>query len=273
MIAVQEKLRSLLHTGAIPHALLFKGRHLYETAYQFAADLICHQEERHRHKTRLKCHPDIHLYYPEGKTGMHPLQMLKTLAQDAALTPFEAKWKIFILYDAERCLPTSANALLKTLEEPAPHTLFLLTSTHPEKLLPTVTSRCQVIECPPESVALSLQLWTPILLDMLGNVPSLGALEKLAAQIEEKNQDAFQYQQAAYSVLETILYWYRDRLLLEIEGGEAFLTFPDRLNQLKQVKLLPLERVEKLIAQMRLALERSMKLSTCLEALFLLLKK
>lgn len=265
MISSREKLRSIIHSGLVPHALLFTGNGLEELAYQFAEDLICHEEERHRHKVRLKCHPDIHLYYPEGKTGMHPLQALRTLAHDAVLTPFEAKWKIFIIFDADRCLPTSSNALLKILEEPPPRTVFLLTTSHPEKLLPTVASRCQIIECAHES---SLQSF-PLMLDLLGGVASLDSIQKIAEELEKKNEDAFHYQQTAFSLLNTVLYWYRDRLLLEIEGGEAYLAFPDRMSQLKQTTLLPFEKVEKLILHMRLALERSIKLSTCLETLFL----
>lgn len=258
-----ERLRSMLLTDAIPHALLFTGEGINELAYQFAGAIL---GEQHKHKVEKRCHPDISLYSPEGKTGMHPLHALRKLSQDVALSPFEADKKIFIIFDAERMLPTSANALLKTLEEPASKTVILLTSKHPEKLLPTIFSRCQTIELPPP---LSLS-FSPLILDILGG--ETGSIEKIVSEME-KNEEAFAYNQAAFSLFDTVLFWYRDRLLLEIEGGESFLSFPDRLSQLKKTKPIPLEKVEGLISQIRLALERSVKLSTCLETLFLALSE
>lgn len=61
------------------------------------------------------------------------------------LAPYEAARKVFIILDAERMLPYSANALLKTFEEPAPDAIIILVTGSPAALLPTVLSRCQTI--------------------------------------------------------------------------------------------------------------------------------
>lgn len=86
-------------------------------------------------------HPDLHLYAPEGKSGLHPIANIHQLIAEMSLPPFEAKHKVFLLEDAEKMLPSSSNALLKTLEEPNADTFFLMMSHHPDRLLPTIRSR------------------------------------------------------------------------------------------------------------------------------------
>lgn len=86
-------------------------------------------------------HPDLHYYAPEGKSGLHPIANIHQMISEMSLPPFEAKCKVFILEDAEAMLPSSSNALLKTLEEPNEDTYFLLMTRHPDRLLPTIRSR------------------------------------------------------------------------------------------------------------------------------------
>ncbi len=90
-------------------------------------------------------HPDIHVYRPEGKIGMHSIDAMRQFNREVYLAPSEAPRKIFILHDADRMLATSANALLKTFEEPAEDSLMILLSSSPENFLPTVLSRCRRI--------------------------------------------------------------------------------------------------------------------------------
>jgi DNA polymerase-3 subunit delta' len=61
---------------------------------------------------------------------------------------YEAKYKVIIIYQPERMHIATANKLLKSLEEPPPFTLFILISSQPELLLPTIVSRCQIIKFP-----------------------------------------------------------------------------------------------------------------------------
>jgi DNA polymerase-3 subunit delta' len=67
------------------------------------------------------------------------------LQQKAALSPREGGKKVFIVSQAERLHPSAANKLLKLLEEPPPHVVFILVSSRPEAVLPTIRSRCQLI--------------------------------------------------------------------------------------------------------------------------------
>jgi DNA polymerase-3 subunit delta' len=65
-----------------------------------------------------------------------------------SLKTFEADYKIMIIWLPEKMHPSTANKLLKLLEEPPEKTLFLLVSDEPDKLLPTIMSRCQLIKIP-----------------------------------------------------------------------------------------------------------------------------
>lgn len=145
---VKQQLSCMLSKEAIGHSLLFAGpegigKSLF--AWALAARLIAAEgsrSEEHLDKIRLGQHPDIHIYRPEGKLGLHSIQALRQLCDEVHLPPFEANWKVFIIHDAERMLSYSANALLKTFEEPPSQTLIILLSRSQAVLLPTILSRC-----------------------------------------------------------------------------------------------------------------------------------
>lgn len=66
-----------------------------------------------------------------------------------ALKPFEARKRVLIVADAETLRSDCANILLKTIEEPPPETLVILTTQNPSLLLPTIVSRCQLLRLSP----------------------------------------------------------------------------------------------------------------------------
>lgn len=247
MMNPKQRLERLIQSGNIPHALLFTGQQgsgKSAAALQFALDLL-------QTAKKPENHPDIHTYFPEGKLGMHPIESIRRLSQEVSLVPYVGKWKIFILHEAEKMLPTSSNALLKTLEEPAEQTIIILISHHPANLLPTVRSRCQIVEFP-----------------ALGSTPTDASILSILAEESPRNFSNFESEQPD-AVFETILFWYRDRLLLEMGNCEEYLHFPQHLTSLKNTPFVPLQIVEKYIALARLAHARSTKLSTCLDMLFL----
>jgi DNA polymerase-3 subunit delta' len=123
----------------IPQSLLFAGPEgckKEEFAVAFAQTIL---------ETDKIPHPDMRIYKPEGKIGLHSIQSMRQFCAEVYLAPFEAKRKIFIIYDAHRMLSCSANALLKTFEEPSLDSVIILISHASEQLLPTVLSRCQII--------------------------------------------------------------------------------------------------------------------------------
>ncbi len=73
-------------------------------------------------------------------------EQIVSLQHKATFMPGEGTKKIFIISQAERLHPSAANKLLKLLEEPPAHVIFILVSSRPEALLPTIRSRCQAIK-------------------------------------------------------------------------------------------------------------------------------
>jgi DNA polymerase-3 subunit delta' len=92
-----------------------------------------------------KTHPDVRIYLPEGKVGMHSIAKMREFTEEVYLSPAVGSKRIFIIHDADRMLPTSANALLKTFEEPLEDAVIILLSSLPGSLLPTVLSRCRTL--------------------------------------------------------------------------------------------------------------------------------
>ncbi len=85
-------------------------------------------------------------------------EQVVALQHKATFMPGEGSKKIFIISQAERLHPSAANKLLKLLEEPPPHVLFILVSSRPDSVLPTIRSRCQVVKFS-KVTALELRRW------------------------------------------------------------------------------------------------------------------
>lgn len=90
-------------------------------------------------------HPDVTLIEPLPKKRTISIEQVREMIRLASLAPTEGRWRIFVIPDIEQLLLPAMNSLLKTLEEPAPGVVLLLTSSEPDALLPTVLSRCQIV--------------------------------------------------------------------------------------------------------------------------------
>ncbi len=134
-------LKQILSVGKVPSSMLLIGADR-SIAINLVKELL---GKEHVAKIDSGNHPDLHIYVPEGKKSLHPMASMQKLVQEMALPPFEAKSKAFIIEEAEKMLPSSSNALLKTLEEPNEDTFFLLLSNHPDRLLGTIRSRLHPI--------------------------------------------------------------------------------------------------------------------------------
>lgn len=138
---IKEYLMNMVAKQAISNSLLFAGTDgIGKSLFAEALALMVLKTERD-----INAHPDVYIYRPEGKLGMHSIDAMRHFSEKVYLAPFESKWKIFIIHDAERMLPSSSNALLKTFEEPAHDSIIILLSSNPSMLLPTVLSRCRTI--------------------------------------------------------------------------------------------------------------------------------
>ena len=72
----------------------------------------------------------------------------REIIRNLTLKPFQSKFKVMIIWQPEMMHPAAANGILKILEEPPANTIFILASSRPEQLLPTILSRTQIITIP-----------------------------------------------------------------------------------------------------------------------------
>ncbi len=159
-------------SGQLSHAYLLTGPSgIGKTtlAREFAALLECTGREPNSPEPCGDCmscrkivhgtHPDVALVEPPAGKRFLDVDTVREVLHAANLAPSEGAYRIFILPEVERMLLPAVNALLKTLEEPPPHVVLLLTSAEPEQLLPTLLSRCQLLplhQLTPEEIASAL---------------------------------------------------------------------------------------------------------------------
>ena len=86
-------------------------------------------------------HPDVIILEP-GDTGTIKIDEIRDVVDRANYRPFEGRRRAVIVDEADTMMPAAQNALLKTLEEPRSGSVFMLVSSMPDALLPTVRSRC-----------------------------------------------------------------------------------------------------------------------------------
>jgi len=86
-------------------------------------------------------HPDVVIVEP-GETGAIKIDQIREVVERAAYRPFEGRRRVVVIDEADALMAPAQNALLKTLEEPPSLSVFILVTTRPDMLLPTVRSRC-----------------------------------------------------------------------------------------------------------------------------------
>jgi DNA polymerase-3 subunit delta' len=89
-------------------------------------------------------HPDLVVLEPEGYT--YPIEAIREAVAQAALSPMEGTRRVIVVQEADRIAERSQNALLKALEEPNPSVTWVLVSSVLRPVLPTILSRCQIVE-------------------------------------------------------------------------------------------------------------------------------
>ncbi|HYQ47729.1 MAG TPA: DNA polymerase III subunit delta' [Thermodesulfovibrionales bacterium] len=95
-------------------------------------------------------HPDVVLISPEER--LIRIDEIRTIEEALSFRPYEGRKKVVIVDDADTMNQQAANTFLKTLEEPPEDSLIILISSQPDKLLPTIRSRCSAIAFHPLSL-------------------------------------------------------------------------------------------------------------------------
>jgi DNA polymerase-3 subunit delta' len=95
---------------------------------------------------------DLHVVQADRIGGVLKVDQVRELQHSLALTPYEGRYRLALLMRFDEAHLSASNALLKTLEEPNPHVILVLTAENPDHLLPTIVSRCEIIRLRPAPV-------------------------------------------------------------------------------------------------------------------------
>ncbi len=149
---IERTLRNAVEEGAVAHAYLFtgpRGTGKTTTARILAKALDCQQGPTGQpddacEDCRLIAegqHPDVHELDAASRTGVDAVR--EEIIGRVNYAPTRGRYKVYIIDEVHMLSNAAFNALLKTLEEPPPQTVFVLCTTHPHKVPETIHSRCQ----------------------------------------------------------------------------------------------------------------------------------
>jgi DNA polymerase III subunit delta' len=325
--AVVGQLRHEIVRGRVRHAYLFAGpegvgKTTLATAFCQALNCQAPPEPAVGCGSCLACrkiarrvHPDVQTFslasQATGQKGTKntslTIETVRELCATASLRPMEARWRVLIVEDAETLQGIAQEALLKTLEEPPAFMVMVLLTNDLELLLPTIRSRCQVVDLRPvhrsvirdglvasgvgvgraeelAALAAGSPGWARRAVDDARLVEQRGqavgrAFDWIAASAFERlvsavrMGDSFSKKRSeTFSDLDTLLGVWRDALLLRA-GQTDFLTFRGQRDRLDDVAgAWPIEAVHRAVRSVQTCiadLEANVRPRLALEAMVL----
>jgi Lhr-like helicase len=242
--------------------LLFTGRSsatLEEAALKRASEIV---------KGEQTNHPDISIIKPEGKLALHSADKIRDMIDQAYIPPFQSKQRVFILLEADKMWPVSANTLLKTLEEPPSTTVFILTSCHKERILPTLLSRCQTEYFEIEKE----ELYQNEHLDKILSKHSYSNAMDFFDDVKSLSHYLDQFRKGDPVSSSDLTAVQKEQLEKEAEGMRQ-LVFQEELSKvfdtIARYHVTQLDKALKLIQEAKLKRERSCSLTSIFESLFI----
>ncbi|MED1914066.1 DNA polymerase III subunit delta' [Bacillus thuringiensis] len=164
----QELLYHSLRNERLAHAYLLagpKGSGKKQMALHLAKSLFCSEREADACGACVTCrrieggnHPDVLFITPDGASIK--IDQIRSLQKEMAMRAVESSRKVYIIEHVDKMTTQAANSLLKFLEEPPAGVLALLLTEHSHAILPTILSRCQIVQFSPlsaESIAEKLR--------------------------------------------------------------------------------------------------------------------
>ena len=278
-------------------------------ARYFAKSINCLESDESACGDCLSCrkidagnHPDIQIVSPSG--AWVKIDQIRELQKRIVYRPLEGALKVVILTQAERMNLEAANCLLKTLEEPPAESVLILLTANLDALLPTIRSRCQIIQFRPlPAPELALYLSKRFRLDepQALSVATLagGAVGKALTLLESRADEEFEGEQrlderipeiltttdhlAVFRIaeqlsdnpdeLDGLVTWYRDLLLLHQSAPSELLTHIYHIDTLKglvpRYSRLHLQSAIKTIFETKKALSRNINATLALEVMTL----
>jgi DNA polymerase-3 subunit delta' len=206
----------------MPHALMLHGRPgigKVELARAIAQSALCESPENNVACGRCAAcnwfeqgnHPDFREIVPDAEAqddeqeeGAEPeakgekksvlikVDQIRAVMDFMTLSTHRAGFRVLLLHPAEALMAASANALLKTLEEPPPKSLIILVSDQPARLLPTIRSRCLKIAVPvPDAAAARKWLEAQGVENATSTLAQAGGAPLLALELGDADAQAF----------------------------------------------------------------------------------
>ena len=294
-----DMLKQHITREAVRHAYLFAGppglgrRTL---ALRFAQALNCTQPTepgqpcgvcRDCKQIENMQHPDLSIVQAETEGGTLKVDQVREVRRALVLKPYQAKYRVALFLRFQEASEGAANALLKTLEEAPEHAILILTVDNPEQLLPTITSRCEILRLRPLPVdAVEAHLKSHgaeaesahLIAHVSGGRPGYAlhllqddvALELRAERLADLAEllSATRVQKFNYAeklakdketMRQTLLVWlsyWRD-VLLRVSGASASLTNIDQEESIASLaEKLTLESARCVVSDQEMALER-----------------
>lgn len=316
---VKKHLRNAVKTGNVSHAYIFggddgTGKSLL--ANVFAMDLLCASGGDEPCFSCPSCakaisgnHPDI-IYVTHEKPASIGVDDIRTqLVETVGIRPYESKYKVYIIDDAEKLTPSAQNAMLKTIEEPPEYAVIILLADNPDILLPTILSRCVLLRFKPVGddqlkEYLMQNLHVPDYQAEIeasyaqGNVgkairaaesPDFMRMTQSAVRLMKSSKrmdileliDSMKFmasdKQNVYEYLEIFEMWFRDVLLFKATREIDNLVFKDEINAIKErAAVSSYEGIETIIQSIETAATRlraNVNYDLVMELLFLTIRE
>ena len=259
-------LKTAIRNNKVSHAYVFagpKGVGRSLLAKNFAKALNCVDKDIIPCDRCLSCrkidkdlHPDVKWIRKDEDSGQIRISQIRELESQIILKPYEGKYKVFIIVDAELMNIEAANSFLKTLEEPPINSSLILIAERPKDLLPTIASRCQVVWLMPleadrlKSILVSEYGMSREKAEFLSRF-SEGRLGKAIGYeydmldwknsvLEEFSGDEYVEDYTAEDrselsrKLNILASWYRDLIVFKVTQDGGFLINVDRISDIKE---------------------------------------
>lgn len=300
-----EQLLHAIESNRVAGAYLFAGPANIgkETvAIYFAKTINCTASEQRPCNSCLSCrkidngnHPDVKIINPLG--AWMKIDQIRDLQKWIVYRPLEGKRKVYILTEVDCMNLEAANCLLKTLEEPAAASVLLLITSNLDALLPTIRSRCQIIDFHPLAIPelaeylvqqFNLEEYKSFQIASLSRGAVGNALTRLRENVDISQQEIPEIIEssdrlAAFRIaekfnqnpeaLEQLVTWYRDLLLLHQGAPVESLTHiyhAQRLQQLtSRYSRLKLQTAIKAVFETKDLLKRNVNSTLALEVMVL----
>ena len=272
LVSVRETLEKIIKSGDIPHAFLFagpKGTGKTSAARIIAKILNCEKNEKKLKEPCDKCYQcksiikgtniDVIELDAASYRGIDDVRAIKEAAK---LVPIRARKKVYIIDEAHMLTTEASNALLKILEEPPSHVVFILATTNPEKLIGTIRSRTTIINF---TKATNEELVESLLKKVRGEKVKYerGALEVIAKISDGSFRDATK-------ILEELI---QNKILLHTDKVEKYLSRKGFFNVEEFMGNLIKKDEERLLLDIQKMVERNVRIEDFINNLMELLRK